>query len=116
MAVDVYRCLLNTLLNEDASLSGKVVNDRGSPNRWGIREEDNKDLAPVSALSLEEALQRYLCYVPAGLNQLRFQTIGNAVYDLEFNHGRTQGVRVLQKALGVEVDGLIGEQTLHAQA
>lgn len=38
--------------------------------------------------------------------------LGFQIFDAEVNHGKTMGIRFLQKALGVGVDGIVGSITL----
>lgn len=110
-----YKAFLNTLLHEDSNLLGVcVVDSNGYQERWGINQKSWPQLK-VENLSFEDAIHR--CYSeiwPRGLDEIQSQTVANAVFDVEFNNGRTNGVRMLQRALGVHDDGILGPQTIAA--
>lgn len=113
--VNQFLSFLNTLLHEDGQLSGVVVRDNnGALVRWGINQAAWPGI-DVPHLTFEDAIR--LCYArlwPPGLNLIESQMIGNAVYDVEFNNGRGNGVKLLQRAAGVNVDGVIGPVTVTA--
>lgn len=110
-----YICFMNTLLHEDGSLSGVVVKDsNGYLVRWGINQKSWPSV-DVSSLSFQDAIR--ICYQkiwPHNLELIRSQTVENAVFDLEFNNGARNGVKMLQRALGLKEDGMIGVKTVEA--
>ncbi|NBW09822.1 MAG: hypothetical protein EBR82_17535 [Caulobacteraceae bacterium] len=46
-------------------------------------------------------------------NAIEDQNIGNILFDGYVNHGRT-GLRIMQRVLGLKVDGVVGELTIAA--
>jgi len=112
---NIYIAILKTLLHEDSTLSGKVTTDSGGVTRWGISERGNPDLAPVSQLPLEKALQRYKQnYDEPGLEGIEYQLLMDMVYDLGVVMGVQEAVRLLQMAVGTTIDGKLGTVTLAA--
>lgn len=110
-----YKAFVNTLVHEDGTLSGVVaIDSNGAKVRWGVNQKSWPSV-DVPNLSFQEAIKVcYASYWPNGLAGVMSQTVANAVFDLEFNNGRTNGVRMLQRALGLEEDGVIGPKTIGA--
>ncbi|HKT10342.1 MAG TPA: hypothetical protein VJW77_00815 [Terriglobia bacterium] len=110
---DKYICFLNTLHNEDSTLSGVIVTDsNGYKERWGLNEKFHPG---ASLLSFEQAMKVYDAdYWPVGLENVESQALVNMVFDFGFNHGRETSVKVFQRWLGAVDDGIIGPATIAA--
>jgi len=108
-----YRSFLNTLFNEDSNLSGVISRDsNGFYVRWGL---NGRYYTFSASMSFEQAMQVYKSdYWPPGLELLKSQIMANLVFDFGFNHGRTSAVKLFQKWLGVEQDGVVGPLTAAA--
>ena len=108
-----YVSFLNTLLNEDNTLSGIVVTDNnGYGVRWGLNEKFHPG---ARLLSFEKAMMVYDSdYWPTGLSRVYSQVLANMVFDFGFNHGKIASVKTFQGWLKVTVDGVIGSQTVAA--
>ena len=111
--IDKYICFLNTLRNEDSTLSGVIATDNnGFKVRWGLNEKFHPG---ASAMTFEQAMKVYNSdYWPEGLENISSQVIANMVFDFGFNHGKESSVTVFQAWLGVQVDGVIGPETIAA--
>jgi lysozyme family protein len=90
--------------------------DPGGRTRWGISQRAHPDVA-VARLSRDEAIRLYHerywapCRCAALPGPLRLPLFDGAV-----QHGVGQAVRLVQRALGVRADGVVGEETLRAAA
>lgn len=98
-------------------LEGGYVNnchDKGGETKYGISKKAYPTI-DISNLTIEKAKEIYKrdywdrckCdYLPDALSV--------AVFDFAVNSGTKQAIKKLQEALGVKVDGIIGNQTLGA--
>lgn len=97
--------------------------DKGGPTRWGVTLETltvfrgkacNAD--DVRHLSVNEARdiykQKYI--VNAKFGQLKDDRLKAFVIDSAVNHGIVMAVKLLQRAVGVPDDGILGPVTLEA--
>lgn len=90
--------------------------DPGGLTRWGISQRAHPDV-DVARLSRDEAALLYrtrywaLCQCEALPGPLRLPLLDGAV-----QHGVGPAVRLLQRALGVRADGIVGPETLRAAA
>jgi Putative secretion activating protein len=105
---------------------GGYVNDpadEGGPTNYGITAKTLADwrgrpvtTKDVIALTQVEAraiyMDRYV--VKPGLHRVDGVDLRASLVDAAVQHGPTQAVRSLQRALGVKEDGEIGEETLAA--
>lgn len=93
---------------------GSLVTDAGGLTKWGISQRAYPDL---DIASLSEAQARVIAWndywqavrcdaLPA---HLQFPA-----FDCAFNQGSVTAIRLLQKALRVQVDGRIGPKTIAA--
>jgi lysozyme family protein len=107
--------------------SGVVVSlysddETGEYSNWGISLKFLKSVHPDACkqdiLNLTEQTASDLAceyfWNPAHLDLITLPTIAARVFDMEFNSGPSQGVRLLQKALNVTADGILGPATAKA--
>lgn len=100
-------------------------NDRGGATNFGVTESVYHDwlrsmgrpIRPVRDITLEEAEQLYHrdYWVEAKCDALPWP-VSLVVFDSAVNHGVGRARRLLQEALCVKVDGIIGPVTLAAAA
>ena len=88
--------------------------DKGGLTRFGIAQNYNPDV-DVARLTRDQAELRYLTnyFYPASCEDLP-RPIAIAVFDASVNHGSITAVKLLQSALRVKADGLIGPITIAA--
>ena len=96
---------------------GGYVNDptdRGGETNFGISKRAYPDL-DIKNLSLNDAENIYFkdYWLKAKCNELPPQ-MAIVVFGSAVNHGVTRAIKLLQQTLKVEVDGIIGQQTLAA--
>lgn len=95
--------------------------DRGGPTNLGITlvtlsqflgrkasVEELKSITPEFAHSIYEEL--YLN--KPGINQIEDEKLRAVVFDAAVNHGPRPAIQMLQRAIGVSPDGLLGPETL----
>lgn len=94
--------------------------DRGGATNYGITQRVYSDWSGISgrdvrAMQKGEAVKIYfdLYWKPAKCEQLPEQ-IREIHFDSAVNHGVGRAVKLLQSALGVTVDGVIGGKTIGA--
>lgn len=88
--------------------------DRGGLTRWGITAAvaaaNHRD---ISTLTLDEAKdiyhQRYWNF-----DQINDQRVATKMFDVCVNCGVVGGTKIIQRAVGVMSDGLLGPQTVAA--
>lgn len=90
------------------------VRDPGGLTRYGISQRAHPGV-DVRNLTLAQAKQIYLerYWLPLHADAMP-EAVAVQVFDAAVNHGIKPAVRMLQRALGVTVDGIIGPQTLAA--
>lgn len=94
--------------------------DRGGPTKFGITQKTlagyrGKDVTPedVAALTEEEARAIYRSdFLIFG--KIESEALRALLIDSGVNHGQGNAVKFLQRALGVDADGILGPQTLEA--
>lgn len=93
--------------------------DRGGPTKYGItlRTLSEWRNAPVSAadvalLSESEARAIYRSRYVAPFLMLQDPALLGLIADIAVNHGTLRATKWLQEAIGADVDGIIGPQTL----
>lgn len=98
-------------------------NDRGGATNFGVTEAVYHDwlrsqglpIRPVREITLEEAEQLYhLNYWLLAMCDALPWPVSLSVFDAAVNHGVGRAKRLLQEALCVKVDGIIGPVTLAA--
>lgn len=89
-------------------------NDPGSETNFGISKSAYPD-ENIGGMTLEraKAIYRRDYWDTLRCDELP-ERIALQVFDAGVNHGRSMAVRFLQKAVGVEQDGIIGPRTIHA--
>lgn len=97
--------------------SGYTV-DSGGPTKWGVSQRAYPHL-DIAALTLEEAETIYQrdYWTPAHCPEIADSgkpQLALCHFDAAFNMGVGQAARILQRAVGVAVDGIIGPATLAA--
>lgn len=98
-------------------------NDNGGPTNHGIthktydqyRKNSGLHLRPVTFITSDEvtAIYRTMYWVPAKCGLLP-DPLDLYVFDAAVNHGPGRAVKLLQRALGVADDGLLGPKTIGA--
>lgn len=88
--------------------------DPGGLTRYGISKRAHPTV-DVRNLTLAQAKQIYLAryWLPLHADAMP-EAVAVQVFDAAVNHGIKPAVRMMQRALGVTVDGIIGPQTLAA--
>jgi len=91
-------------------------NDPGGLTRYGISQTRHPEV-DVSNLSLAQAQRIYYreYWQPIHGDQLP-RELGFALFDASVNCGVARAVSMLQAALGVEIDGVVGSRTVAAAA
>lgn len=89
-------------------------NDPGGLTRYGIAQNKHPDVN-VSQLTLAQAkaIYRTSYWQPIHAQELP-PAVALALFDAAVNVGPAKAVSMLQKALGVEIDGVVGSRTLKA--
>lgn len=90
----------------------KVIVDEGGLTKWGISARGNPDL-DIRSLTREQAAKIYhdRYWAPVRADELPWP-LSLFVFDAAVNHGVDPAVRMLQRAVGVPVDGRLGPKTL----
>jgi len=103
----------------DPSDRSKISNDpadKGGRTAYGISEKANPDLwkdgPPTEAQSRERYEQRYIRY--PGFDKITDKQLQSQLIDFGVNSGPGIAVKKLQEILQVEVDGVLGPETLGA--
>jgi lysozyme family protein len=93
-----------------------IAQDRGGETKYGIAQKKNPNIV-VADLDLEKAMQVYFdeYWLKGKCDQLLYP-LSTLHFDGCVNHGVGRANRFLQRALGVEQDGVIGRMTLAAAA
>jgi lysozyme family protein len=96
---------------------GGYVNDPADPGgetNWGISKKAHPTLS-IKDLTRDQAVELYFrdYWLPARCDRLP-PAIGIAVFDAAVNQGRYPAILMLQEALGVQADGILGQRTQHA--
>lgn len=97
--------------------------DRGGATKFGITmatlsiyRKGPVSEAMVKALTLDEALKVYeaLYWRPLMLDKVRSDALAAIILDQAINRGVAAVTKRLQRLLGVEIDGIMGPQTIAA--
>lgn len=88
--------------------------DPGGETKYGISKRANPDV-DVRNLTLAQAqwIYRQRYWLPLHADAMP-ESAAIQVFDAAVNHGIKPAIRMLQRALGVPVDGVIGPVTLNA--
>lgn len=79
---------------------------------WIGRPPSTKDMQNISLLTAHQIYKSRFWDDIDG-DSIQSQEVANIFFDGRVNHGRT-GTKLMQKVLGVNVDGVVGNQTLSA--
>lgn len=117
---------IDSMIDAVLKREGGYVNhplDKGGATNYGItlatlrewRKDNSLQAEDVALLTVPEARQIYknLYFDAPGFGQLP-EAIWPAIFDAAVNHGPAGAIKMLQKALGVAVDGKIGPETIAA--
>jgi lysozyme family protein len=90
----------------------KVITDEGGLTKWGVSARGNPDL-DIRALTREQAAQIYhdRYWKPVRGDDLPWP-LSLYVFDAAVNHGTEPAAQMLQRAIGVAVDGRLGPKTV----
>lgn len=74
------------------------------------------DIEFVKSLTEDEAkdIYQHSWWEPLHLELINSQDVANKVFDLAVNTGSSQATKILQQALGIPVDGILGPHTIAA--
>jgi lysozyme family protein len=118
---DIKAAVEYVLRQEDSRLSGVITNDPGGRTRFGVAEKYHPELTSTGFYdtmprdeALDMAIQVYSdSYAkPCKLNQIQGQSVGNALLSYAINMGNKQSIKLLQRTLGLDEDGVMGPKTL----
>jgi lysozyme family protein len=99
------------------------ADDRGGPTKWGItlstfRGVRGYDATVEQLKALDEegarAIYREVFLVRTGIARIQDDVLRALIFDSAVQHGPGQAIRMLQRALGVVDDGVLGPLTLAA--
>lgn len=112
----------NTMNYEDAGRTGIVTGEPGGAQaRLGINSKYNPDMpdgfwtCPVAqALEMAAIREEARYWKPLKLDQVNSQELANKLFDIAINTSNREAAVLVQRAVGVPDDGVIGPQTLAA--
>jgi lysozyme family protein len=110
---------LETALRYVIPIEGPDSNDpqdHAGQTRFGITAAEAAAHGfDIDTLTLEQAKTIYAAdYLPSGLNGILSEPVAIKIFDMGVNQGVTTAVRLVQGALGVTVDGILGPKTILA--
>lgn len=114
--------VIKGIIEREGGFSNRAA-DKGGPTNWGITQETlsgwlgrEASIDDVKNLTRETAAQIYKAlYIKApGYLQLNDDALVEQLIDAGVNHGTKRARRLLQQALGVADDGVIGPVTIEA--
>lgn len=118
MSLSFERALQITLALEGGYSDAQ--NDHGGPTQWGVTQKvydayrDKQEVfrQPVIQINAMEARDIYqsLYWEPCYCDHMPMD-LGLCVFDAAVNHGTKRAIKLLQKILSVDQDGVFGPQT-----
>ncbi len=91
--------------------------DPGGKTKWGLSHRFLKKIGINDVESITNHQMRIIYFnyffLPSGCDKLPHY-LSLAVFDSSVNQGGGRAIKILQKTLGVKVDGIIGPQTITA--
>lgn len=124
-----FNVAIQTVLKNE----GGFVNDPRDPGgatQWGISlrfihdpaidgdfdGDGDEDVEDVRSMTREQAIALYrtVFWDALRLGEIEDQQVATKMLDLAVNVGKVAAVKILQRALGCEVDGVLGIRTLTA--
>jgi len=114
MASDLFEDVVNFTLDREGRVVSEDPTDGGGPTAYGISYRAHPEAWKTGPPTLEDALDiyRYVYWSGNGVNLLP-PAVAAAVFDYRVHSGNT-AIEELQRMIGVEPDGDIGEKTLDA--
>ena len=107
----------DTAINITLGFEGGYVNnknDEGGETKYGISKKAYPDL-DIANLTVEQAKEIYKRdYWDRCKCDFLPDSISISLFDFAVNSGTKRAIRYLQRALGVTIDGVIGNQTIGA--
>jgi murein L,D-transpeptidase YcbB/YkuD len=111
-----------TMNFEDRARSGVVTEEpNGAKARLGINSKYNPDMpaefwtCPVAqALEIAAIREEARYWKPLKLDQVKDQAVANKLFDEGINASIREAGLLVQRALGIKQDGVIGPQTISA--
>lgn len=106
---------------EDSTLSGKITEDEGGRTRFGIAENYHPELSnclfyssmgSTAALVIARGIYAREYADPLSIEEIADQNVANKLLSLGVNIGISRAGKMLQSAVGVAEDGVVGVQTL----
>jgi lysozyme family protein len=111
---DVIQGLINTQQQKRKVGYVNHPQDPGGETKYGIAQKANTEIS-VRDLNLESAMRIYYeKYWLAGKCDAFPFPLSIIHFDGCVNHGISRANKILQEAIGVDIDGIIGNQTLSA--
>jgi len=109
---------MNTIIERTLNLEGGYVNDVDDPGgetKFGIsrRSYPHVDIKNLTKEDAAAILQRDF-YDLLRLDEVANETIRWKIFDMAVNMGRIRATMYVQAAVGVRVDGIMGQETLYA--
>jgi len=108
------RAFAKTLQHEGGYTNNPTGQDPGGETKYGISKRSYPDV-DIGGLTVEDAKRIYRrdFWDALRLDELP-ELVGETVFDAAVNSGRRAAVLWLQKAIGVEADGVLGPKTIAA--
>lgn len=112
---DFEPAVTKTIKKEGGDTLTEDPNDPGGLTRFGISKRSHPEVDPRN-LTLDQAKQIYKreYWDPLLADSITNQTVAEMIFDTSVNMGIHQAVRLIQIVLGIQVDGIIGPQTIDA--
>ena len=108
---------------EDASGQGVITEDDGGRTRYGIAEKYHPELTnslfyssmgATAAYQIAKSIYEIQYCEPLSIAEIANQDIANKLLSLGINIGISRASKMLQQAVGVAEDGVVGVHTLMA--
>ena len=111
---EVIQGLINTRQQKRKVGYVNIKQDRGGETKYGIAQNANPNIF-VRDLDLEDAMEVYFneYWLRGKCDKLPY-AVALIHFDGCINHGIPRANKILQQAVGVSVDGAVGNQTLSA--
>lgn len=111
---DVIQGLINTRQQKRKVGYVNIKQDRGGETKYGIAQNTNPNIS-VRDLDIDAAMEVYLVdyWIKGKCDRLPY-AVALIHFDGCVNHGVVRANRILQQAVGVDIDGVVGNQTLSA--
>ena len=115
--MESYKKIILKTINEfeGGSLLHTIAGDAGGTTRYGISQRAYPGI-DLSKITLDEAIEIYKIdyYDKLKLEQVLNDSLRWKIFDIAVNMGVGRACKIVQEAIGVPVDGLIGSVTLTA--